>query len=59
MTRDPRMGNLIIPRKVGQTVIIGDKGEITLTVIRIWNGEVRLGIEAPREYPIMRSELLE
>ena len=48
---------LVLSRKVGETVIIGQ--EIVVTVLAIRGDRVRLGIEAPREVGIRRSELAE
>ena len=46
---------LVLSRKVGQRVLIGDEDDIT--VVRINGGGVRLGIEAPIEMPVIRQEL--
>lgn len=47
---------LVITRKVGQRVFVGDN--IVLTVSRILpDGRVRIGIEAPREVVVTREEL--
>lgn len=46
---------LVLTRKAGQALTIGDN--ITVTVLRIEYGKVRLAIEASRETVIMRSEL--
>jgi carbon storage regulator len=48
---------LVLSRKVGEQIQIGD--EITVTVVRIAGGNVRLGIEAPKTTPIAREELQE
>ncbi len=48
---------LVLSRKVGERVLIGDK--IAVTVVRIGPNAVRLGIEAPKELNIVREELLE
>ena len=48
---------LVLSRKVGEEIQIGD--EITVTVVRIAGGSVRLGIEAPKTTPIAREELQE
>jgi len=48
---------LVVSRKVGQRIHIGDK--ITLTVVKIGGGGVRIGIEAPPEMSIIREELAE
>ena len=46
---------LVLSRKVGERVQIGDG--ITVTVVRITNNGVRLGIEAPPNTVIVRDEL--
>ena len=46
---------LVLSRKVGERILIGD--EITVTVVRITGGGVRIGIEAPAELPVIREEL--
>lgn len=48
---------LILRRKSGESIVIGDN--ITLTVLDINEGSVRLAMEAPKEIPILRSELLQ
>jgi len=47
---------LVLTRRVGETLIIGDN--IKLTVVGLKSGQVRLGIEAPKEVQIQREELL-
>lgn len=46
---------LVLSRKLNETVKIGD--DIEVTVVQISRGRVRLAIQAPREVPILRSEL--
>lgn len=48
---------LVVSRKVGQRVFIGDK--IAVTVVKVGNSGVRIGIEAPREMAVVREELAE
>jgi len=48
---------LVLSRKVGERILIGD--QISVTVVRIAGGGVRLGIEAPHELPVVREELKE
>ena len=48
---------LVVSRKVGQRIFIGDK--ITVTVVKVGNSGVRIGIEAPREMAVVREELAE
>jgi carbon storage regulator len=47
---------LVLSRKVGQRIRIGE--EVTITVVRITGGGVRLGIEAPADLSVIREELL-
>ena len=47
---------LVLSRKLGEKIFIGDN--ICITVVDIDRGKIRLGIEAPRDVPIYREELL-
>ena len=47
---------LVLSRKVGSSIRIGK--DITLTVVKIDRNQVRLGIEAPLNVPVLREELL-
>ena len=47
---------LVLSRKLGEKIIIGEN--ITITVVDIDRGKIRLGIEAPKDVPIVRQELL-
>ena len=47
---------LVLSRKVGQRIRIGK--EVTITVVRITGGGVRLGIEAPPDLAVIREELI-
>ena len=46
---------LVLSRKVGERVLVGDK--VVITVVRIGPNAVRLGIEAPKDMNIVREEL--
>ena len=48
---------LILRRKAGETLLIGD--EIKITVLDVYEGGVRLAIDAPKRIPVLRSELLQ
>lgn len=48
---------LVLSRKIGERIRIGDS--VTVTVVRVSGGGVRLGIDAPPELPVVREELLE
>jgi carbon storage regulator len=46
---------LILSRKPGEKIRVGT--HITLTVVEVQGNRVRLGIEAPPEVHVLRSEL--
>ena len=48
---------LVLSRKVGEKILIGD--EIAVTVVRVTQGTVRLGVEAPQDLQIVREEIKE
>jgi len=48
---------LVLTRKVGERINISD--DIIISVIEINRGNVRLGIEAPRQVSILRHEVYE
>jgi carbon storage regulator len=47
---------LVLSRKLGEKIYISEN--ICITVVDIDRGKIRLGIEAPRDVPIFRKELL-
>ncbi len=46
---------LVLSRKKNESIVVNDV--IVITVVEIRGDKVRLGIEAPREVPIHRSEV--
>jgi carbon storage regulator len=46
---------LVLSRKIGERILIGDK--ITVTVVKIGHGGVRIGVDAPTELAVVREEL--
>ncbi|WP_102050684.1 carbon storage regulator CsrA [Pygmaiobacter massiliensis] len=46
---------LILQRKAGESLWIGD--QISVSVLSVEDGKVRLAIDAPKEVPILRNEL--
>ena len=48
---------LILTRKLGERIAIGDT--ITITLLEIKGSHVKLGIEAPQEISIHRQEIYE
>ncbi len=47
---------LVLSRKLGEKILIGD--DITITVVNIGQSRVKLGIAAPADHCILRSELV-
>jgi carbon storage regulator len=48
---------LILSRKVGESVTIGD--DINVTVVALNGNQIRLGISAPRHVRVLRQEILQ
>lgn len=48
---------LILTRRVGETVVIGD--EIEVTILGVKGNQVRVGVKAPRNVAVHREEILE
>lgn len=48
---------LILQRKPGESLLIGE--DISITVVSVDGGRVRLAISAPQDIPILRSELVD
>ena len=46
---------LILTRRVGETLMVGD--EIAVTVLAVRGNQVRLGIKAPRNVAVHREEI--
>lgn len=50
---------LVLSRRRDEKILIGDAGEIEITIVEIRGDTVRLGIEAPRNIPVHRKEVYE
>lgn len=48
---------LVLSRKKDEAVVIND--DITIVIVEIRGDKVRLGIEAPKEVPVHRREVLD
>jgi carbon storage regulator len=50
-----RMCMLILTRRVGETLMIGD--EVTVTVLGVKGNQVRIGVNAPKDVAVHREEI--
>jgi carbon storage regulator len=48
---------LVLSRRRDESIVVGDR--ITVTVVEIRGNRVRLAIEAPKEIPVLRTELVD
>ncbi len=46
---------LILTRRIGESIMIGD--EVTISVLEVKGGQVRIGINAPRSIEVHREEI--
>ena len=48
---------LMLTRHVGEQIVVGEHGEIRITVMGFDKGQVRIGIIAPNNIPVHRKEI--
>jgi carbon storage regulator len=48
---------LVLTRKVGESIVIGDDAEIHITLLGTQGSQARLGIKAPKDISVHREEI--
>ena len=48
---------LILARRVGETLMIGD--DVTITILSVRDGQIRIGVNAPKNTAVHREEVYE
>ncbi|QUI42047.1 carbon storage regulator CsrA [Pseudomonas aeruginosa] len=48
---------LILTRRVGETLMVGDDVTVTVTVLGVKGNQVRIGVNAPKEVAVHREEI--
>ena len=46
---------LVLSRKLGEKIVIGDN--VVITVVKIDRNQIRIGIDAPQDVPVYREEI--
>jgi carbon storage regulator len=48
---------LVLSRRVGESIVIGENMDIIVTVHKIDNNQVKITIDAPKDVPVHRDEI--
>lgn len=48
---------LVLTRRIGESLVIGDDGDVTITILGVKGMQVKVGIEAPKNLPVHREEI--
>ncbi len=50
---------LILTRRIGESLSIGDDAQITATILGVKGNQIRIGIKAPKSVPVHREEIFQ
>lgn len=50
---------LILTRRIGEVLVVGEDGDVKVTVLGVKGNQVRLGIEADKNIPVHREEIFQ
>lgn len=48
---------LILTRRIGESLVIGEEGDVTATVLGVKGNQVRIGVAAPKNVSVHRTEI--
>lgn len=48
---------LVVTRKVGESIMIGD--DVEISIVKLGDGSVKIGVEAPKDIKVLRKEIFE
>ncbi len=48
---------LVLTRRIGETLVIGEDGTVTATILGIKGNQVKIGVNAPKDVPVHREEI--
>jgi carbon storage regulator len=48
---------LILTRRIGESIIIGEEMNISVKILRIDENQVKIGVQAPKDIPVNREEI--
>lgn len=48
---------LVLSRKAGESIVIGN--DVVITILEVRGGQIRIGVDAPRNLPVHRAEIYE
>jgi len=48
---------LVLTRKANEKIILGEKGEVEITILSLKGNHAKVGINAPKSTPIYREEI--